>query len=291
MPASKEEIQEAEEEGVKIMYLVSPKEIKTKAGKVSSIVMVNHVLGESDSSGRRRPEPVEGTQFELKVDTVISALGQGVDIGDTKSVKMNKWGTIATDKDGFTGLKGIFAGGDASLGASTVIEAIACAKKSAAAIDKFLMKSKAVIRPVSEKEQVDMESVLARNGEDKRKWRVPLVLMPPEKRRKNFNLYIPVLSDKEAVEEAKRCYACGCGEGCSICHDICKMFAYHKEGAKVVLDEEKCVACGMCIWKCPNDNIRMIQTSKEPLPKNSSFDGKKAQVAAPLDCAVCATSA
>ena len=78
MPASSDEIAEAEEEGVKIMYLVAPQEI-TGNGKVAGIRMLNYVLGDKEPSGRRRPVEVPGTQFSLEVDTVISAVSQGVD--------------------------------------------------------------------------------------------------------------------------------------------------------------------------------------------------------------------
>jgi NADPH-dependent glutamate synthase beta subunit-like oxidoreductase/dihydroorotate dehydrogenase len=265
MPAAKEEIKEAEEEGVKIMYLVSPKKIITGNRKISSIVLINHVLGEMDSSGRRKPEEVNGTQFELKVDTVISALGQSVDLGAEKTIKITKWGTIVTDNHGLTNEKGVFSGGDAVLGSSTVIEAIGAAKNVAAYIDKMLMKSKSILKPMAEKTRVDVESVLIRKGTDERKWRVPLILVNPEKRKRNFGVYTPVLTDREAVKEASRCYRCGCGEGCMICHDICKMFAFHKDGTKVILDEDKCVACGMCIWRCPSNNIKMVKTSDKPI--------------------------
>jgi Fe-S-cluster-containing hydrogenase component 2 len=94
---------------------------------------------------------------------------------------------------------------------------------------------------------------------------VPLVAVKAQVRKQTFDVYTPILSDREAVEEASRCYRCGCGEGCMICHDICKVFAFHKDGARVVLDEDKCVACGMCIWRCPTRNIQMVQTSATPL--------------------------
>ncbi len=265
MPAASEEIKEAEEEGVKIMYLVSPKKINTKAGKVMSITLINHVLSNIDSSGRRQPEAVRGTEFCLKVDNVISALGQRVDLGAKNKVDFTKKGIIAVDSRGLTSQKRVFAGGDAVLGASTVIEAIAAAKNVAAAIDKSLMKSSAVLNPLVKTKPVEVEQVLARNGSDERKWRAPFLIINADERKKNFKTYMPVLTDKKAVQEASRCYRCGCGEGCMICYDICKMFAFSKNGTRVELDESKCAGCGMCVWRCPNNNIEMMQTSDAPI--------------------------
>ena len=265
MPASKEELAEAEEEGVKVMYLVAPKEIAVEGGRVSAITMVNHVLGREDDSARRRPEPVDGAQFELSIDTVIWATGQAVDVGAEKGVLTTNWGTIAIDQQQRTNSPEVYAGGDAVLGASTVIEAIASGRNGAAAIDKALAGSEATIKPLSETQQVDVESVLARTGGGGRKWRVPVLVSDPDARRLTFEPTVGTLSDKQAREEASRCYRCGCGEGCMICHDICKMFAYHTDGVFVELDPDKCVGCGMCVWRCPNGNISMERTSAVPI--------------------------
>jgi NADPH-dependent glutamate synthase beta subunit-like oxidoreductase/dihydroorotate dehydrogenase len=266
MPAYIEEVAEAEEEGVKIMYLVAPRRINSARGRVVSIAMANHVLGEADASGRRRPLPVEKAEFNLPVDQVIVAIGQAVELAPEKGIRRDPGeATILVGKNGYTGIPGVFAGGDAVHGAGTVIQAIAEAKDAAAFIDRRVMKSRAVLLPVPAKPQADAEEVLRRHGSDRRRWRIPLEPVAAQVRKRTFELYTPVLSDREAVEEASRCYRCGCGEGCMICHDICKVFAFHKDGARVVLDEEKCVACGMCIWRCPTGNLQMIQTSPTPL--------------------------
>jgi len=266
MPAYAEEVAEAEEEGVKVMYLVAPKKINAVRGRVSSITMTNHVLGETDPSGRRRPLPVKRAEFDLPVDQVIVAIGQEVDLQNVRGLRHSPEGDrILVGKDGYTGIPVVFAGGDAVHGAGTVIEAIAEAKAAAVAIDRRLLKSRAVLRPIPCTPAVDAEKVLVRNGSDPRRWRAPLAAVAPQKRKRNFDPYTSTLSDREAVAEASRCYRCGCGEGCMICHDLCKMFAFRSEGARVALDEEKCVACGMCIWRCPNDNLEMIRTSDIPI--------------------------
>jgi NADPH-dependent glutamate synthase beta subunit-like oxidoreductase len=265
MPCSEEEIEEAEEEGIKILYYASPVEIMREDQKIRSILLQSHILGEEDESGRRRPEAVPAAPYKMDSDYIIYALGQKVSIEDETGLDLDNERTIKVDTEGRTGIAGVYAGGDAVLGAATVIEAIASAKNTAAAIDRDLMGDDAVLSPLPPKSPADIENVLQRNGKDRRKRRVPLPLTPAEERKKTFETYVPVLSDEAAVEEAGRCYRCGCGEGCMICHDICKMFAFHKEGTKVVLDEEKCVACGMCAWRCPNDNIEIVRTSEEPI--------------------------
>jgi NADPH-dependent glutamate synthase beta subunit-like oxidoreductase/dihydroorotate dehydrogenase len=265
MPASAEEIREAEEEGVRIMYLVAPREVLTREGRVAALALENQVLGGPDDSGRRRPVPVEGAVFRLEVDTVITALGQRVELPGETALVPGRLGTVPVGDDGNVGLEGVYAGGDAVLGASTVIEAIGTAKRAANGIDRFLRGSGAVVPALNGEAQVAVEEVLVRHGREPRKWRVPLDPAPAAQRAGSFDPYAPVLGEAEAVEEASRCLRCGCGEGCMICHDICKAFAYRKEETRVVLDEEKCLACGMCAWRCPNGNIEMIQTSALPI--------------------------
>jgi formate dehydrogenase major subunit len=265
MPASAEEIRQAEEEGVRIMYLVAPREVLSRDGKVVALVLQNQVLGEPGASARRRPEPVENAEFRLEVDSVIAALGQRVEMPGETALAIGLAGTIPVDSSGSVGLHGVFAGGDAILGASSVIEAIATAKQAAYGIDRLLMGLEAVIPAPDGAAEVAMEQVLMRHGGEPRKWRVPLTLVPGGERVRTFGPFAPVLTDTEALEEAARCFRCGCGEGCMICHDICKTFAYRKEETRVVLDEEKCVACGMCAWRCPNGNIEMIRTSVQPI--------------------------
>ena len=260
MPATREEIMEAEEEGVKIMYLVSPKEIITGKGKVIGLRMVNFVLGNKDKSKRRRPIEVEGTEFQLDADTVISALGQTLDsIPDPDLKRILGKGKIKADANTFeTEQPGVFAIGDATLGASDIISSIATAKKAAAAVDIKLSGPEAVIRPVTDLSQIGLDHVLEIKGNTPRMPSVRNYTREGASRTEDFQIYSRPFTEQEAVDEAGRCLNCGCGEGCMICTDICNSFAITSVDNMPLVEKEECVGCGICVWRCPNDNLEMV---------------------------------
>ncbi len=138
MPARKEEIEHAEEEGVKLDLLVNPIEILgDDKGNVSAIRLVRMELGEPDSSGRRAPIPIEGSEFTLDCDEVIIALGttpNPIIKNSMPSLEVTQKGTIATDENGKTNIDRLYAGGDVATGAATVILAMGAGKRSARAI-------------------------------------------------------------------------------------------------------------------------------------------------------------
>jgi len=259
MPATVEEIEEAEAEGIKVMYLVSPKEIVAENGKVKGIRLVNQVLGKKDSSNRRRPEEVQSAEFVLPVDLVIAAIGQQPDKESLCGVETDKYGMAACEgKTGATGIEGVYAGGDVYR-VDNVISAIAAGKSAAVSIDKELAKDKAVLEYEPEYPVVDKIEVLKRSGFFKDGDGVNLHTMNGEERVGNFQTYTRTLTEEEAVSEAKRCLNCGCGEGCAICYTICCSFAVdRKESDTFEINPEECEACGMCFNRCPNGNIHMI---------------------------------
>lgn len=143
LPARKEELEHAQEEGIQFMLLTSPIEFKgDETGQVTSMICQRYELGEPDASGRRRPVVIEGSEFEMPIDTVVVAIGQGPNPILTKSTKglsLDKRGTIVADEvTGQTSLDGVFAGGDVVTGAATVILAMGAGKKAAVAIDDYL---------------------------------------------------------------------------------------------------------------------------------------------------------
>jgi NADPH-dependent glutamate synthase beta subunit-like oxidoreductase/dihydroorotate dehydrogenase len=266
MPASTEEIEDAEEEGVKIMYLVTPKEIIGN-GKVEKIKLINDVLGEPDESGRRRPEEVKKTEFVLDVDTVIAAVSQNVVLPEKGCPGASSYNIIEVDeKYGKTDIDGVFAGGDCSRGPENAITAIADGKRAAASIDQYISGEAAILDHDPEKTSVDKEKILEREGNRRRQPRQKIHKTPAEERKHSFEEYTKTFTEEEAVAEASRCLSCGCGAGCEICKDICKMGAWDiNEDGIAVLDTDKCVGCGMCVYLCPNNNIEMEQTGNENL--------------------------
>ncbi len=142
MPGSAREVANAEEEGVEFVWLSSPKEFKGK-NKIENLLVDQIELGEPDDSGRRRPEIKKGSEFEIKADMVIKALGFDPEdlpsLFDSKELQVTKWGTIKTDFDTMeTNLKGVFAAGDIVRGASLVVWAIKDGRDAAEAIKGYL---------------------------------------------------------------------------------------------------------------------------------------------------------
>lgn len=261
MPATMAEIEEAEAEGIKIMYLVAPKSIESHNGHVSGIRMVNQVLGEKDQTYRRRPEEVVEAEFVLPCDTVIAAIGQKPESDCIGQMEVDRHGMLATIPETCgTNYSGVYAGGDIA-NVDSVISSIASGKRAACSIDKFISGKNAVLEYEPHHPVVSREDVLRRVGYFKDEGKVDLYTAKGEQRLKNFSTYIRTLTEEEVISEAKRCLNCGCGEGCGICATICSDFSIHIKSADVwEVNKEECVACGMCYNLCPNKNIEMVNT-------------------------------
>jgi len=147
LPARKEEVEHAKEEGIDFQLLTNPVAIEDNGeGWVKSMRCIRMELGEPDASGRRRPVPIEGSEFDIDVDTVIVAIGTGpnpIIAHTTPGLETTKRGNIAADEEtGATSKPGVFAGGDIVTGAATVILAMGAGRKAAAAIDAYLQEKK-----------------------------------------------------------------------------------------------------------------------------------------------------
>ena len=209
MPAYPEEVAAAEGEDIRIQFLALPKKVIGKAGKVSGLECVKTQLGEPDASGRRRPEPIKGSEFVIDVDTVIAAVGEVPDLSflDTAKFSLNDNKTLKVASPAFvTNVKGVFAGGDAVTGPATVIEAIAAGKKAALAIDKYLrgesLDYQEPIPSIISIEDVDLERF-------KKRERQEMPWLPAAKRVKSFEEVELGFGELAALYEADRCFQCG----------------------------------------------------------------------------------
>lgn len=212
MPASEEEISQAEEEGIKIDYLAAPTKILGSNGNVEGVERIRMELGPPDESGRRRPIPVEGSRFRMQCDTVIPAIGQFADLSFVSTngkIKSTGRGTISVDPETFeTGQEGIFAGGDVVSGPATVVEAIAAAKEIAKAIDSYLQGEKykkeyKVITPAIHVEPIELSE-----EEIEKLERPEMPRLPVAERTDNFKEVESGLTQEMAVMEARRCLRC-----------------------------------------------------------------------------------
>jgi len=271
MPVNDEDLEAAEREGIKIIYTAQPTAIIAKGrngsqrSRVGAVECVHNVLGPPDPSGRRRPEPVEGTTFRLAADTVIIAIGQEVAVeGFGEIAKLaNDRGLVAADLlTGETPIEGVFAGGDAVLGPATVVEAIAAGKNAARSIDAYL-RGRPIERSEYEKksEVVSLRHIL-RTREVAAQERIPIARKPAAQAVRSFDEVEESYSETEAMAEAGRCLACGCGEGCGLCEKVCLHSAVASENGFEVVDPEKCEGCGLCAELCPNSTIELVAREK-----------------------------
>jgi len=152
MPASDEEIEEAEKEGVKFNFLITPVKILARDGKATGVECIKMKLGKPDESGRRRPIPIKGSELTIDTDMIIPAIGQRPElpvIPDKEKIEITKWGTIKVDPITYmTDVEGVFAGGDCATGPAIVIDALNTGNQVAKSIDGYLQ-GRALARGVS----------------------------------------------------------------------------------------------------------------------------------------------
>jgi NADH-quinone oxidoreductase subunit F len=212
MPAYEEEIEDALEEGIEIQYLVTPIKILTENKKVTGVECIRMKLGEMDESGRRKPVPIEGSEFSLEFDTIIPAIGERPDtsfIVEDDKIGISKWDTIIADEEtGATNRKDIFAGGDAVTGPSSVVKAIGMGKRAAESIDNYLQGRSIEKKYELSRPSVYIPPVELTEEEIENAQRAEIPRLGPEKRRKNFKEVALTLTKEMAVREARRCLRC-----------------------------------------------------------------------------------
>ncbi|MGE5587492.1 MAG: NADH-quinone oxidoreductase subunit NuoF [Clostridia bacterium] len=206
MPADKNEVAEAEREGVKIHFLTAPSKMIGSNGRVVNMECVRMSLGEFDRTGRRRPVPIEGSNFVIDVDMVISAISQRPDssvVCAGSRIEVTKWSTVVADpRTHATGEPGVFAGGDCVNGPDTVIQAIADGRRAAEEIDMFLGGTGKI--PVS----TDLGRELAGELHEERMMRQHPEHLTVSERKGNFDEVVSRLSEAAALYEASRCLRC-----------------------------------------------------------------------------------
>ena len=214
MPARGEEIEAAEAEGAKIHYLAAPVKALTEGGQVTGVECIRMKLGEPDDSGRRRPIPIEGSEFTIGTDMIIPAIGEKPDLSliEGKSINITKWGTIVVDAPtGQTSLPGVFAGGDCVSGPATLVEAIAAGNKAARSIDRYL-KSGRVTPPEEQVVEDWLHDVALSHQRDgnviAKKERQSPEQLPVAKRVRGFDEVEQCLTLEMAAKEAERCLRC-----------------------------------------------------------------------------------
>ncbi|MBW2071250.1 MAG: molybdopterin-dependent oxidoreductase [Deltaproteobacteria bacterium] len=277
MPASPEEIHGAEEEGVKFHFLAAPVRLIGSNGKLSKLEYVKMELGEPDASGRRRPVPIEGSETQISVDTVIAAIGQFPDLSPIDSdsaaegMPTTRWHTIGADPENmYTGIEGVFTGGDVYRGPETVVGALADGRKAAFSIHQYFTEGR--VKPLPEQFNIlkgDLASI------DREQFshvpsepRACMPELPAEERKSHYEQIELGLSEDAALREAERCLSCGCLDTFD-----CKLRRYsfefgidsltHTEPMVpfaevsqkdthpfILVDPNKCIRCKQCYEAC-----------------------------------------
>ncbi|MCF6158396.1 MAG: FAD-binding protein [wastewater metagenome] len=245
MPALPWEVEEAEHEGVQFHFLAAPIKIIKEHGKVKALECIKMRLGKPDSTGRRRPEPVPNSEFTIETDCIITAVSQEPDLkflGDDSGLDVTKWGTLGVNDSLMTNKKGIFAGGDVTLGPSTVIECIAQGHRAAKSIDRFIRgveiqepKKKVWVTLVDDDINLREENYDAVS-------RQAMDLLPVSERAGTFDLVELGLTEEQARIESARCLKC----------DL-----------SINVETNECVLCGRCSMVCPVGALKQVDAYDE----------------------------
>ena len=266
MPCLMEEVEAAEAEGVRIEFLVAPVRLERKAGK--PILTCQRIeLGPPDASGRARPVPIPGSEFEVPATCIIAAIGQNVDLKalDATQLTLSKWGIAVDAKTLATNLPGVFAGGDAVTGPDLAVRAVAAGKLAAASIDQHLGGKKVVGTPESVNVLLgklnEEELAVFLRGIDQSP-RAPMPHLPLEKRRTTFEEVELGFSLEAATRESRRCLGCGCGKAipCRLRQFATeygvdpqrfvgerRYFARDNSHPEITFEPGKCIICGACV--------------------------------------------
>lgn len=280
MPANLEEVRQAEEEGVRLVFLTIPVEVMGEKGKVVGLRCLRAQLSEPDERGRRRPVPVQGSDHTISADAVVTAIGQRVLTQGLEQLELHwtSWDTIVADTiTAGTGRDGVFAGGDVVLGPATVVEAIGAGKRAAEGIDRFLKGLPQPTMPAVPVRRARLEpwETTASLKMDLKRAVVPV--LGPERRRITFQQVELGLGEEQARREAHRCLRCDICKRCGRCVVVCRdrmgidalELGYVGEGEGLPTDfritSERCILCGACAANCPTGAMRLEERGEHRL--------------------------
>ncbi len=270
MPAHQMEVDAAAEEGVEMMFLTTPVGIVAKDGKLEAIRCIRMELGEPDASGRRSPVAVKGSEYDLKADFVISAVGQDIDLGGIEKesgLAVGRGKSITVDKTFAASIPGVFAGGDVVTGPAVAIDAIAHGHAAALAMDQYMRTGKtseAVKGFISRKEAFgDVPQSEFADLPHIAKERMHEL---PVKERIKSQVEVEIgFSEGQAMNETSRCLECGClayfdcdlrkhasNFGVDIRPFVGSARKQPVDAAHpfITLDPNKCINCGRCVRTC-----------------------------------------
>ena len=216
MPAAADEIEAAEEEGIKFHFLSHPTRVVTENGKVTGVELIKMKLGEPDAKGRKTVLPEEGTNWLLPADFVVVAIGQAVDnrfLKGDEGIKINRYGLIEIDPNTqMTTRKGVFAGGDAVSGPATLIEGMSQGEKAAQAMDDYLDNGWVRFNPKNRMsqllEQMKKIDTVGIRAPVYSQYRVTATELDPEVRKRIFEEVERPITQEDAYREANRCMRC-----------------------------------------------------------------------------------
>lgn len=251
MPAYEWEIKEAEEEGVKMYNSLGPSRILRKDMKASGVEF-SRCRSVFDENKKFNPVLDDCVSVKMKADTVIIAIGQGIDsLNITRDIKIK-----IDPKTLSTAVKGVFVGGDIVNAKPSVINAVASGKQAAYSIIAYLKKGKPGLLKKNNN-VVDKDILFSREIISAKREEMPVLSLNHRKR--TFNPVELGFSEKSAKAESERCIGCGCGIGCGVCERVCIYFAVDRKNGKFVINPDKCDGCGLCAELCPHQNIKLVK--------------------------------
>ena len=272
MPAHFEEIIQMAEEGIHVHQLTIPSRILGSYGKIDFLECLMATLGEPDESGRRRPTPIDGSEYKMPVGAIIAAIGQKPAIRRYPcfgSLDLTRRETIRVrSHNQQTNIPDVFAGGDAVTGPATVVEAIGGGKRAAFAMHAFLrdqqMPEKVPTRP-----RAMIEPIVLDYHQKSFVQRQEIPLIDLDRRMHSFDRVELGLDEIAAREEAKRCMRCDICERCGKCVEVCRdrlgvsaIRFFHSGESSLILKDyvhglPKCIGCGSCVNICPTGALQL----------------------------------